>query len=89
MSYYQLNSPSLFLRTPSGKRNASQLMIVIGIATSDGPYYREGFALYQQLLTMKISARLLIAVGGHAWPLWAKHFGQALPLLEPSTASLI
>src|SRR5205807_200945 len=51
-SYYQLNSPSLFLRTPLGKRNASQLMMVIGIATNDGPYYREGFALYQQLLTI-------------------------------------
>ncbi len=80
--FHQFNSPSLFLRTPLGKHNASQLMIVIGIGTTDGHYYHEGFALYQQLLTMKISVRLFISVGGHAWPLWAKHFGQALPLFE-------
>ncbi len=81
---HQFNSPLLFLRTPLGKHNASQLMMIIGIGTTDGRYYREGFALYQQLLAMKISTRLFISVGGHAWPLWAKHFGQALLLFEPS-----
>lgn len=82
-SYQQLNSPLFLLQTPAGKRNASQLMIVIGVGTTDGRYYREGFALYRQLLTMKTSVQLLVAVGGHAWPLWAKQFGQALPLFEP------
>jgi len=86
--YYQWNSPLLLLETPAGKRSASQLMTVIGIGTTDGPYYRQGLALYQQLLTMKASVRLFIAVGGHSWPLWAKQFGQALPLLEPPVSRI-
>ena len=82
-AYRQVNSPSLFLHTPMGKQSMSQLMIVIGIGTSDGYYYREGLALYQQLMSMRSSVHLFNSAGGHSWVLWAKQFGEALPLLEP------
>ncbi|GAC1394511.1 MAG: hypothetical protein NVSMB38_27770 [Ktedonobacteraceae bacterium] len=54
----------------------------------DGRYYREELAFYRQLLTMKILARLLTTVGGHSWMLWAKQFGESLPILK-SASSLI
>jgi S-formylglutathione hydrolase FrmB len=86
-AYRQLNSPSLLLQTPIGKKAASMMLFVIGVGTIDGRYYREGVALYQQLLAMGIHARLLTAVGGHSWPLWAKQLGEALPLVEPPLSS--
>lgn len=84
--YRQLNSPSLFLQTPEGKQNGSRLTVVLGIGTTDGRYYHEGLALYKQLLAMKISVRLLTAVGGHSWTLWAKQFGESLPILESASS---
>ena len=48
---------------------------------------RAAWTLYRQLLSIEISVRLLTAVGGHSWTLWAKQFGESFPLLE-SAASL-
>jgi enterochelin esterase-like enzyme len=84
--YHQLNSPSFMLQTPVGKKAAFLMVFVIGVGTTDGRYYREGTTFYQQLLTMGIQAHLLTAIGGHAWPLWAKQLGEALPILEPETS---
>ncbi len=83
-AYRQLNSPSLFLQTSKGKQNGSQLEVVLGVGTTDGRYYHEGLAFYRQLLTVKISVRLLTTIGGHSWTLWARQFGESLPLLEPA-----
>lgn len=81
--YRQLNSPSFFVQTPAGKHALAQLTMVIGISTGDGRYYKEGLAWYRQTLAIKASVRLLTAVGGHSWLVWAKQFGDVLPLLEP------
>lgn len=86
VAYRYLNSPSLLLQTPGGKKGASLLTFVVGVGTTDGRYYREGTTFYQQLLTMGIHAHLLTASGGHSWPLWAKQLGETLPLLEPATS---
>ena len=86
VAYRQLNSPSLLLQTSTGKKSASLLTFVIGVGTTDGRYYREGTAFSQQLLTMGIHVHLLTDIGGHAWPLWAKQLGEALPILEPATS---
>lgn len=86
-AYRKLNSPSLVLRTPAGKKSASRLVFVIGVGTTDGRYYGEGIALYQQLYAIKANVRLLTAVGGHSWVVWAQQLGQTLPLLEPPGAS--
>ena len=86
-AYRQLNSPSLWLQTSKGKQNGSQLEVVLGVGTTDGRYYHEGLAFYRQLLTMKISVRLLTTIGGHSWTLWARQFGESLPLLEHASFS--
>jgi enterochelin esterase-like enzyme len=82
-TYRQFNSPSFLLQTPTGKRAASSMLFVIGVGTTDGRYYHEGGALYEQLRKMAVRVHLLTAVGGHSWPLWARQLGEALPLLEP------
>jgi enterochelin esterase-like enzyme len=81
----QFNSPSLLLQTPSGKQSASRMTFVIGVGTTDGRYYHEGTTFYQQLRSLEIRVRLLIATGGHSWTLWAEQLGEALPLLEPDS----
>jgi enterochelin esterase-like enzyme len=83
-AYHRLNSPSLLLQTPMGKKSASRITFVIGVGTTDGRYYREGMAFYHQLLITGIHANLLIGTGGHAWSLWAKQLGEALTFLEPA-----
>ncbi|MBA2287395.1 MAG: hypothetical protein H0W02_18135 [Ktedonobacteraceae bacterium] len=83
VAYRRLNSPSLLLQTLAGKKSASRMTFVVGVGTTDGRYYRQGTTFYQQLLTLRIHARLLTGTGGHAWSLWAKQLGEALPLLEP------
>jgi len=86
-AYRQLNSPSHLLQTPAGKRAASSMLFVIGVGTTDGRYYDEGVALFEQLRKTAVRVHLLTAVGGHFWPLWARQLGEALPLLESSHSS--
>jgi len=83
----QLNSPSLWLQTSAGKRAASSMLFVSGVGTTDGRYFDEGVALFEQLRKTAVRVHLLTVVGGHAWPLWARQLGEALPLLESSHSS--
>ena len=84
-TYRLLNSPSLFLQTPLGVKNASVLSFIIEVGTMDGYYYHEGISLSIQLHKMGLRVRLLTSAGGHSWSVWARQFAIALPILEPPT----
>jgi S-formylglutathione hydrolase FrmB len=83
----QLNNPSRLLQTQAGKLAVSSMLFVIVVGTTDGRSFDEGVALFEQLRKTAVRVHLLTAVGGHAWPLWARQLREALPLLESSHSS--
>ena len=86
-AYRQFNSPSLFLHTVAGKKAAALLTFIIGVGTTDGRYYHDGMAFYQELHSMSMRVHLLRDVGGHSWRLWAKQLAEVLPALFPLPGS--
>ena len=79
--YRQLNSPSILLDTRKVRQALASHTLIIGVGTTDKPYYYDGVAFYQQLRLFKLPAHLLVNTGGHSWVLWTAQLREALPVL--------
>ncbi len=83
------NSPADFAVTPTGLAAAQRTQWVIGVATSDQPYYDDGTRFYHELSGLSgIHVRMIVAHGGHAWRVWAGQLGQVLRILASSKESI-
>jgi enterochelin esterase-like enzyme len=81
------NSPAVFVTTPKGLASARALRFIIAVASEDHGYFQTGVSFDRELQELGLHADLMTVSGTHSWWTWGLQFAEALPLLEPPSAT--